>query len=224
MFRFLPILLGICVAIVSGLIGAVGMRSLAHYEKVSATPTEMTFEQFNENQPEDICHYKLIDLRCGSNVYPEPIQPDGEWEKVYVCMFSNKTHSLGKNYNSIIAEIDGIKGIKELAEFLQGGSLDAHFWPNEQSLPDSVYNRMAQKYRGMRFDKCLHVQAGGPPPSPSFGNTCTWIGIGGISLSVLGVIGFYGLKLLGTFTSRHRDPWGDEDEDVITNKAGLPTA
>lgn len=224
MFRFLPILLGICVAVVSGLIGAVGMRSVAHYEKFTADPTVMTFEQFTEEQPEDFCHYKLIDLRCGSNVYPEPVKPDGEWEKVYVCMFSGQTKSLGKSYHSIIAEIDGIKGIKELAEYLQDGSLDAHFWPSNQSLPDSVYNRMAQKYRSMQFDQCLHVAAGGTPPSPTFGNNCIYIGIGGVIVSVLGVVGFYCLKLFGMMNFGHRDPWYDEDEDQIRNRAGLPSA
>ncbi|QEG20895.1 hypothetical protein [Mariniblastus fucicola] len=225
MVRYLPILLGACVAIVSGLIGAVGVRALAHYEKVSAPAVEMTFDEFARKRLADTSHYKLTNIRHGASVYPEPTRKDGEWEKVYVCLFSNETTRLGKNYISIIAEIDGVSGTEELAKLLQAGELEIYYWPNKQGLPQGVYNRMAQKYRGMDFDRCLHCESGGPPPSPDFGNSCIYVGIGGVTLSIVCVIAFYLIKLIGSMIFRERDPWYDDEEDhQISNKAGLPSA
>lgn len=225
MVRYLPILLGACIATVSGLIGAVGVRALAHHEKVSVAPTVMTFRQFINERPENTYHYELTNLRAGTSVYPNPIKPDGEWEKVYVCLFSADTRRLGNNYTSIIAEIDGVSGINELAAFLQSGNLDAYYWPErQQDLPNDIYNRMARKYSGMNFKECVHIEAGGPEPSPDFGNSCIYVGIGGVSLSVICVVLFYVFKLIRAVLFRTSDPWYDEEEVQITNKAGLPTA
>jgi len=173
MVRYLPILLGTCLAIVSGLIGAVGVRALAHHEKVAAAPTVMTFSQFMKKRPDDTYHFQITNLRPGRSVYPDPVKANGEWENVYVCLFSKNTQRLGKNYTSIIAEFEGVESIEELSKLLAGGKLDAYYWPSRQSLPTSIYNRMAQKHRSMQFKNCLHVKCGGPPPSPDFGNSCT---------------------------------------------------
>jgi len=224
MVRYLPILLGTCLAIVSGLIGAVGVRALAFHEKVSAAPVVMTFEEFTTDRPDDAYHYQLTNLRAGTNVYPDPVLPDGEWEKVYVCLFPRETRWLGKNYISIIAEIEGVKGVDELAEYLKDGKINAYHWPTKQDLPKQVYDRMAQKYRSMQFKKCVHVESGGPPPSPEFGNNCIQFGIYGVGLSVISVAVFYFVKLVGVLLFRKRDPWYDEEEEQISNKAGLPTA
>ncbi len=224
MIRFLLIIIAVCMAIVSGLIAVVGVNSLAYHEKVTAAPVVMTFDEFETSRPEDTCHFQLVDLRHGSSVYPEPVRKDGEWEKVYVCMFSNQTTHLGKNYTSIIAEVDGVKGSAELAKFLDAGQLDVLYSPNHQDLPESVYNRMASKYRGMRFDSCLHVKTGGPPPSPGFGNFCFYGGIAGVAISVLGLVGFCLIKLFGAVMDRKNDPWYEDEEEQIRNRAGLPSA
>lgn len=223
MVRYLPFLLGTCLAIVSGLIGAVGVRALAHHEKVSVAPTVMTFNEFVEKRPEDTYRFELTNLRAGVSVYPNPIRPNGEWEKVYVCLFSRNTRRLGKNYISVIAEIEGVSNVEELSKLLESGTLDVYHWPAKQSLPKDVYNRMAQKYRSMQFKKCLHVVSGGPPPSPDFGNSCIYVGIGGVGLSVISVVAFYSVRLIGCLLFRKRDPWYDEEEEQISNKAGLPT-
>lgn len=224
MVRYLPILLGACVAIVSGLIGAVGVRSLAQHERLSADPTTMTFRQFATQRPDDTYHFELTNLSYGASVYPNPMRPDGEWEKVYVCLFSRDTKRLGKNYISVIAEIDGVKGTDELSALLEDGKLDVYFWPRRQGLPKSVYNRMAQRYRGMQFNRCLHVESGGPPPNADFGNGCIYVGIGGVAVSVLFVVIFYVVKFIGMLISNRRDPWYDEEEHQVNNKAGLPSA
>ncbi len=224
MVRYLPILLGTCVAIVSGLIGAVGVRALAHHEKVSAQPVVMTFDEFVTSRPKDTYHFKLTDIRHGASVYPESTRDDGKWEKVYVCLFSNQTTRLRKNYISVIIELDGVEGPEELATLLDKGELDVYYWPNKQGLPRDVYNRMALKYRGMHFNRCLHCESGGPKPSPDFGNSCIYVGIGGVGISVVSVIIFYLVKLIGVLLFRKRDPWYDEEDDQFNNRAGLPSA
>lgn len=224
MVRFLPLLLGTCVAIVSGLIGAVGVRALAHHEKISVAPTEMTYYQFVTSRPADTHHFEVSNLRAGTSVYPTPIKPDGEWEEVYVCLFSKDTQWLRNNYTSIIAKIKGVSGTEELAAFLKEGKLDAYYWPDQQDLPYEIYNRMAQNYSGMHFKECIYVEAGGPKPSPDFGNNCIYVGIGGVSMSVIGVVLYYLFRVLSMFLFFTYDPWFDEEEEQITNKAGLPTA
>jgi len=223
MIRHLPILLGICVAIVSGLIGVVGVHALAHYELVSAPPMVMTFDQFATSRPKDTYHYTLTNFCRGTDAYPSSVDEAGQWEKVRVCLFSDRGIRQNANYISTIVEIEGVKGPKELATLFEKGELNVYFWPNKQQLPTDVYNRMASKYRGMLFDKCLHCESGGPVPSPDFGNCCIYIGIAGFSLSVIGVIAFFCFKSIRASISRRQDPWYDEEEEQFNNRAGLPS-
>lgn len=222
MVRYLPILLGACLAIISGLIAAVGVSALAQYEIVAADPIEMTFDQFYEGRPDDVFRYRLTEIQHGASVYPEPVRDDGEWEDAYVCLFPKRMKRLGKSYSSIIVKVKGVKSAEELASKLEGGSLEVFYWPDKQDLPTGVYNRMAKKYRGMQFQKCLHCEAGGPPPSPDFGNSCIYFGIGGVSISVFFVLGFYVLKMLGLFGSKDSSEDETRWEVKHDNKAGLP--
>lgn len=222
MVRYLPILLGTCLAIISGLIAAVGVRALSQYEIVAADPLEMTFDEFYQSRPDDVFRYRLTEIQHGSSVYPQPVREDGDWEDAYICLFPKRMKRLGKSYASIIVKVKGVKSSTELAEKLKDGSLEVFYWPTKQDLPKGVYNRMAQKYRGMQFQKCLHCEAGGPPPSPEFGNSCIYFGIGGVSISVFGVLGFYVLRMLGLF--RSKDSWDDDQKQgpAQVNRAGLP--
>ena len=199
MVRYLPILFGACLAIISGLIAAVGVRALAQYERVAADPIEMTFDEFFEGRPDEVFRYRLTDIQHGASVYPEPVREDGNWEDVYLCLFPKRMKRLSNSYSSIIVKMQGVRGSKELAAKLEDGSLEVFFWPEKQNLPDGIYNRMAKKYRGMQFQKCLHCEAGGPPPSPDYGNSCIYFGIIGVSVSVVGVLGFYLLRMIGPF-------------------------
>ena len=223
MVRYLPILLAGCVAIISGLIGAVGLRALGEYEKLSVEPMEMTLVEFASDQPDDKFRFRLTDLQHGASVYPEPAADDGEWQQVYVCLFPKNLKRLPKNYASVIVKFDGVKGKDELAKLLEDGELDVFYWPQKQKLPESVYNRMAKKYRGMLFDQCLHCETGGQPPSPDFGNSCIYAGTAGVSLSFIGIIAFYLFRMLRSRRGKSMD-WNDDKPEQFANKAGLPSS
>ena len=196
MLRCLPVLLAACVAIISGLIGAVGLRALAEYETLSVEPHPMTLEQFASDRPEDKYRFHLTDLQHGASVYPEPVRDDGSWETVYVCLFPKRMKRLGVNYASVIVKFDGVKGSEQLGELLNDGELNVFYWPEKQTLPDDVYNRMAKKYRGMLFEQCIHCETGGEPPSQDFGNSCIYAGTAGVSLSFIGLVGFYLVRMI----------------------------
>ena len=200
----------------------VGMRELSLYEQKSAPPVDISIENFVHSRPQNVNHFKLKDIRPGANVYPAPVRKDGEWEKVYVCLFSKNTYRLPKNYFSVIVELDGVNGREQLGELLSRGELEVYYWPDDQELPSEVYNRMAFKYRGMHFARCLLCKSGGPPPSPDYGNNCMMVGFIGFILSFVGVVGYYCIRLLLSVIYRERDPWYDEDDDPVTNRAGLP--
>ena len=223
MVRVLPILLAVCTGVISALIGAVGLRALAEYEKLSVEPMEMTLEQFASDQPEDKFRFHLTDLQHGASVYPEPAVDDGQWEQVYVCLFPKNLKRLGKNYASVIVKFEGVKGSEDLAKLLDDGELDVFYWPQKQSMPDGVRNRMATKYRGMLFEHRLHCETGGQPPSPDFGNSCIYAGTAGVSLSFIGIVGFYLLRMLFSRRGRSKD-WHEEETEQYANKAGLPSS
>jgi len=210
MVRILPILLAACVAIISGLIGAVGLRALSEYERLSVEPLQMTLEEFSKDQPEDAFRFRLTELQHGASVYPHPAVEDGQWKEVFVCLFSKNMKRLGQNYTSVIVKFDGVKGAEELGKLLEDGELEVFYWPEKQKMPDSVYNRMAKKYRGMLFDQCLHCETGGAPPSPDFGNSCIYLGTAGVSLSFLGLLGFYLFRMIRSRRPGAKDSWQDE--------------
>jgi hypothetical protein len=216
LIRYLPVLFAACIAIISGLIGAVGLRALAEYEKLSVDPTEMTLEKFFNDRPEDKFRFLLTDLQHGASVYPDPVADDGDWKQVYVCLFPKNVKRLGKNYASVIVKIDDVKSADELSKMLEDGQLDVFFWSHKQHLPDSVSNRMANKYSGMRFEHCLFCEAHAQPPSPDYGNSCIYAGTAGVSLSFMGIISFYMLRMILSRRSRMND-WKDEDAGRSTS-------
>ena len=196
MLRYLPLLAGVCLAVISGLVTIVGVCALADYEQVAADPLDMTYESFVNDRPDDVFRYRLTDIQHGATVYPEPILEDGQWEEVYVCLFPIETKKLSRDYSSIIVKFTGIKGSADLTERLKDDSLELYYWPEKQSLPKAVYDRMALNYRGMQFDRCLHCEAGAPTPSPDLGNGLVSLGIAGMSTAVFGTLGFYVLYFL----------------------------
>ena len=216
MARFLPILIGACFAIISGLIAAVGVVALTDYEKVAADPLEMGFAEFFQQQhDQEVCRYRLTDVQHGASVYPQPQRDDGQWENVYVCLFPQSMTQLSGTYESIIVKFEGVKSSAELSELLQDGSLEVYYWAEKQELPDDVHNRIAKSYRGMQLQDCLHCEAVTVPPSPDFGNSCVYAGIAGVSISVLGVLGFYVLRVMGVLGSKKSRRQEIEDlEDI----------
>jgi len=212
MTRILPILIGLCFAIISGLIAAAGVFALADYEKVAADPLEMTFAEFFDQRPEDVFRYQLTDVQHAAKIFPEPALEDGQWENVYVCLFPQSMKRLGGSYTSIIVKVEGVKGSAELTEMLEDGSLEVYYWPEKQNLPADLYHRMAKGFLGMQFQDCLHCEAGAPTPSPDFGNSCIFMGIAGVSLSFLGVLGFYVFRWMRSMSSKNS--FDDELEEM----------
>ena len=224
MLRFLPIILGGCVAIVSALIAAIGILALADYERLSDEPFEISCKNMLTLIPNETFRFRLKDWNYGKSVYPVPVRDDGQWESVYVCLFPKQIKRLHRNYAAVVVRMDGVRGAEELKEIFASGKLDVYYKPTDQEFDPNLYSRMAQKYRSMSFTHCVQVHCGGPPPSDQFGRLCFYGGVGGLVVSIGGVVLFYLCKLLISFLMRQKDPWLDEEPESVTNRAGLPTA
>lgn len=222
MLRFLPIILGGCVAIVSALIAAIGILALADYERLSAEPFEISCKNMLTMVPNETYRFRLTDWKHGKNVYPVPVRDDGEWESVYVCLFPKELKKLRNNYSAVVVRMDGVTGTKELKELFSTGELDVFYKPAKQEIETNLYSRMAQKYRSMTFEDCVQVHCGGPPPSDQFGRMCFYGGLIGLGVSVAAVVLFYLFKLLKALLFRQKDPWADEEPKSVSNRAGLP--
>jgi len=159
-----------------------------------------------------VFRYQLTDVQHAAKIFPEPALEDGQWENVYVCLFPQSMKRLGGSYTSIIVKVEGVKGSAELTEMLEDGSLEVYYWPEKQNLPADLYHRMAKGFLGMQFQDCLHCEAGAPTPSPDFGNSCIFMGIAGVSLSFLGVLGFYVFRWMRSMSSKNS--FDDELEEM----------
>ncbi len=223
MLRYLPIILGGCVAVVSVLIATIGILALADYEQLTAEPLEVSSENLLEMVPEDTYRFRVTDWNHGKRVYPAPVADEGEWKSVYVCLFPKRLKKLRDNYAAVVVRIEGCSGTGQLKNILESGELEVYYDPLKQSFGEGLYSRMAQKYRSMRFEDCVLVHCGGPEPSDRFGKSCFYGGIAGLGIAVGGVVLFYLFKLLNMLFGRKKDPWLDEESETVHNRAGLPT-
>jgi hypothetical protein len=236
MVRFLPIILAACVAIVSGLIGAVGVRALAIYEKLSKPPVPISCKDLLNELPEEVYHFQLTDWSRGRKVFPvyatiDPNEKDvgsvstqkREWEGVRVCFFP-KGQRLRNSYSAVILLINNIHSEEELDAFLSTQPVNFYCLPDKQHIGASLHSKIARKYISMNFKSCVLGEIGGEPHSDGFGKTCIQVGIGGVSIAVIGLVCLYLFKGLCWLLKRKKDSWYDEEEsDTVSNRAGLPS-
>jgi len=223
MLRFLPIILGGCVAVVSGLIAAIGILALADYERLTAEPFEISCKNFLKVVPRDTYRFRLTDWKHGKSVYPDPVAEDGQWESVYICLFPKQLKKLRNNYSAIVVRMEGVNGTERLEEILDSGDIDVYYAPDKQGFETGLYSRISQKYRSMTFEDCVQVHCGGPAPSNRFGNMCFYGGLIGMGAAIGLVILFYLFKMLKAIFTRKKDPWLEEQAEVVNNRAGLPS-
>jgi hypothetical protein len=135
-------------------------------------------------------------------------------------MFPVDTKRLRKNYRAVIVNFVDVTSKDELDKKLSGKPIEAEYWYGSQTLDSRSYNRLAEKYSSLDFDRSILVYSGHPKSDVSFGNYLFWGASAGTILSML-VFSWQSLSLvIAGIRSESRD---DEDDEEITNRAGLPT-
>ena len=224
MNRLIVILLCVCGVVVCAFLAYLGyQQDLTAKQTAKESPPPFTCKSLIDRIPNNIYSFTITDFQPGKHFVQQDQDDDEKWERVLVPIFPSDQKKLGRNYKSLILVFADTPDKNSLFEKVQSDTIEADYWVTSQKLDSYFYNRLAEKYSSMDFSRSKIMYCGFPKSTKSFGMMLFWgSSIGGI-LSVL-VLGWQSLNLvIAGVRSEANNEFDDDDEDVITNRAGLPT-
>ena len=221
MNRVIVILLCLCSTVVCAFLAYMAFQTDDGDQIENQSPAEISCSDLLERIPKGLHRLTLTDFTPGPEFVSYDDDQNGEWERVFVPLFSVPLKELKQNYRAAIVCIADVTNEEQLNEKIDAGNLVAEYWYSSQSLDSRTYNQMAEHYNSMNFDRSIILYAGYPPSKGIFGDTMLWAASGGAALSIF-VLGWqaFGLMLAGI---RKEDSEEDQEEIAITNRAGVPT-
>ncbi len=222
MNRIVAILLCICSAVVCAFLAWLGYQGPQSDSAATVDAKVYSCQQLLEKIPPDLGQLQLADYKSGKHYVSYDDDDDGKWDRVFVALFPSQMTQLKQNYRAVFVSMAGIADEQQLFEKINSGNLDADYWDWSQRLDNTTYNRMAEYYDSLDFDRSVILYSGYPRRT-GVAQIMLWGGAAGVVLSIA-VIAWqlFGSILDGMRRASNEDE--DEDGDVmITNRAELPT-
>ena len=190
------------------------------------TENKISCTELLEQVPSNLERFELTEYYPGLDVVEFDNEQDGNWELAFVPMSDRPLSTITKNYHGVIVCFTDVKNQKELSVRLRDG-FESEFWQYSQKLNSITYNRMAEVYPSMDFQRCVIVYSG---VAPSSGHTkyVLWASLAGMLLSMMAMgwqvvdVVFVAIKKSAAQEDSH-DEQEEEEPQEFGNRAGLPS-
>jgi hypothetical protein len=226
MVRFIPIILCILLALVSGIVLALGFQALEQNARLLDHPAEFTCKALLEEPPSQTQQIEFSKFRVSPRAATLDFDGDGKWDEVYVCAFPTTKRVPKKNYYAAIINVGNVTNQQELDAVFEKNSepKEMFFWHNKQALSDHAHGELAMKYKSMNFSRCVTLHANYPPPTDDMGEMFILLGKGGLALSAILFVLYLLFKILVRIIPKRKYEFDDDPEPEETrNRAGLPS-
>ena len=225
MNRVIYILLSICGAVVCAFLAFFGYQQNqeSHRSLEQAAP-EYSCSELLDQFPSNTYSFSVTDFQPGKHFIHDDADGDGAWERVIVPVFPKGLKKLGRNYRAVILVISDTPNKDAVFEKMKSPSIEADYWFTSQTLDQYSYNRLAKKYSSLDFERSLVLYSGHEKSPSAFGKFLMFAALGGGLLSIV-TLGWQSVSLViaGIRSESSRLDDDDDEDQVITNRAGLPT-